>query len=112
MKRLGLNYITTAANANEQFFPFPTNDDYRARHIKTVFVGLATSGVQIALYVTGQLFSAMDLTRFAAGDAILEVDIDVPAKQTITVSLKNIAGAALTNVPVVLGYEVDPNSGP
>lgn len=106
-KRLWTNYFTTAANANEQSFTFVTNDDYRTRHIKTIFVGLATSGVQLGLYVSGQEYSTIDLTRFAAGDAVLHVDIDVPAKLQLTVSLKNIAGAALTNVPVVIGYTVD-----
>lgn len=106
-KRLWTNYFTTAANANEQSFTFVTNDDYRTRHIKTIFVGLATSGVQLGLYVSGQEYSTIDLTRFAAGDAVLHVDIDIPARLQLTISLKNLAGTALTNVPVVIGYTVD-----
>lgn len=111
-KRLWTNYFTTAANATAQQFTFTTNDDYRDRYVDTLFLGIATSGVSIALFVTGQEYSIVDATRFAAGDAILRVQMKVPAKLQLTVQLQNIAGAALTNVPVVVGYYVDPNTGP
>lgn len=111
-KRLWTNYLTTAANANEQLFTFTTNDDYRTRHLETLFVGIATSGVQVGIYVSGQEYSTVDATRFAAGDAILQLDVDIPAKLQLTISLKNLAGAALTNVPVTIGYTVDPGTGP
>ena len=111
-KRLWVNYFTTLANANEQQFTFTTVDDYRDRYVDTLFVGISTAGVQISLYVQGQEYVTVDATRFAAGDAILKTEIKVPAKMNLTVGIKNLAGAALTNVPVVIGYYPDPNSGP
>jgi hypothetical protein len=111
-RRLWTNYFTTLANANPQQFTFVTNDDYRDRYIETIFVGLATAGMSIALFVTGQDYSVIDLSRFAAGDAVLHVDIKIPAKLQATVVLQDIAGAAHANVPVIIGYRVDPTTGP
>lgn len=111
-KRLWTNYYTTAANANEQLFDFLTEDDYRTRHVKSVFVGISTSGVALTLYSQGQEYSKIDCTRFAAGDAVLHVEFDLPAKMTLKIGLQNKAGAALTNVPIILGYETDAGSGP
>lgn len=110
--RLWTNYITTAANANMQLFTFVTNDDYRDRFIETIFVGLATSGIAIALYTTGQEYSIVDFTRFGLGDPVLDVDMLVKAKLSLTVGIQDLAGAAHTNIPVVIGYRVNPNDGP
>lgn len=112
MKRLWTNYLTTAANANEQIFDFPTNDDYRARHVKSIFVGIAVAGVSVTLYTSGQEYTKVDTTRFAAGDAVLHVEFDAQPKLLIRVGLQDIAGGAHVNVPVVIGYEVDAGSGP
>lgn len=111
-KRLWTNYFTTAANATEQLFTFSTQDDYRVRHVESIFVGLATAATQLSLYTMGQEFSTIDLTRFAAGDAVLHVEFDIPAKLQLTIGLKSLGGSALTNVPVVLGYTVDAGTGP
>ena len=100
------------ATPNAQAFIFTTNDDYRDRYIKTLFVGLATPGISVALYITGQEYSVVDLTRFAAGDSILEMEFKAPAKLQLQVQLTDLAGAAHANVPVVIGYTVDPTSGP
>lgn len=110
--RLWTNYFTMAANANLQPFTFTTLDDYRTRHLRTIFVGLATAGISIALYASGQEFSVIDLSRFAAGDSPLHVEFDVQAKIQLSIALQDLAGAAHTNVPVIIGYTVDPNSGP
>jgi hypothetical protein len=109
---LWTNYVTTAANATEQQFQFTSEDDFRDRYIETIFVGLATAGVQLGLYTSGQEYSTIDLTRFAAGDAVLYVDFVVKARLYLTVSIKDLAGAAHTNIPIVIGYRVDPAVGP
>lgn len=111
-KRLWTNYVTIAASTSNQIFTFTTLDDYRVRHVESVFVGLATSGIQLSLYTMGQEFSTIDLTRFAAGDAVLHVEFDIPAKLQLSIGLQDLSGAGATNVPVVLGYTVDPGSGP
>lgn len=111
-KRLWTNYFTTAANATEQQFTFSTLDDYRTRHIESVFVGLDTAGVQLSLYTQGQEYSTIDLSRFSAGDAVLHIEFDLLPKLQLTIGLKNLAGATLTNVPVTIGYTVDPGTGP
>lgn len=112
MLRYATAYITTAANASEQSFTVTTLDDYRVRHIKVVYMGISTSGVQLGLYTAGQWYSYIDGTRFANGNQPLPVEFDVQPKIQLTVSLKNLAGAALTSVPIVVGYEVDPGTGP
>lgn len=112
VKRIWTNYFTTLANSQQQLFTFTTNDDYRDRYVYSVFVGLATAGISIALFTMGQEYSLVDLTRFAAGDAVLAVEFKVPAKLQVTIGLQDVAGAAHTNVPVVLGYAIDPTQGP
>lgn len=110
-RRLWTNYFTTQANTNEQFFQFLTDEEFKTRYIETVFVGIATKGVQFGMKTGGTEFSTVDCTRFAAGDAVLHVDVDVRQGNPLYISLKNRAGAALTDVPVVIGYRVDPSQG-
>lgn len=112
MKRQWTNYFTTAANGNEQLFNFVTEDDYRVRHVKHAFAGIATAGVAITFYTTGQEYSKVDCTRFAAGDDPLNLEFDAQPQQVIVVGITNLAGAALTNVPIIIGYEVDAGTGP
>lgn len=111
-KRLAVNYFTMAANTTEQSFTFTTVDDYRDRYVDTLFVGLATAGIAVRLYVQGQKLTEVDLTRFAAGDAILKAQFKIPARQLLTVTLQDLAGSSHSNVPVVIGYYPDPSVGP
>lgn len=110
--RVWTNYFTTLANANQQTFTFSTPDDYRDRWIESIFLGIATAGVNVQLQITGQEYSMIDTTRFAAGDAVLKTEFKAPAKMQLQILLQDIAGAAHVNVPVVIGYRVDPNAGP
>lgn len=111
-KRLWTNYFTTLANASEQLFTFTTLDDYRTRYVESIFVGLATAAIQLGLYTTGQEYSVIDLSRFAAGDAVLHVQFTLQPKLQLTVGIKDLGGSAHTNVPVVLGYRVNTSEGP
>jgi hypothetical protein len=43
---------------------------------------------------------------------VLHVEFDMPAKLQLTIGIKNLAAGVLTNVPIVLGYETDPGTGP
>lgn len=106
MKRHWTNYQTTAANASEQVADFTTPDDYRGYVLEDIFVGIATAGVEITLYASGQLFSSVDATRFAAGDQVLKIDEAIPAKVPLRVGIKDIGGSAHTNVPITIGISV------
>ena len=110
--RAATNYFTTAANATEQPFTFTTIDDYRDRAISRLYVGIATAGVTVRVYVQGQKYAEYDCTRFASGNYPVELDVGVPSKLNVVVSLQNLAGAALTNVPVIVIYAPDPSNGP
>lgn len=105
-RRIANQYITTAANNNEQFFTFTTGDENRQRNLKLVFVGAATAGVQIALYNRNQKVSSTDLTRFAAGNGPIDIDVTYDQTVPIVVTVTNLAGAAITNLPVMLEYDV------
>lgn len=109
MKRHWTGYLTTLANTNEQIADFATNDDYRLRHVKSIFAGITTAGVQISLYTQGQEYATVDCTRFAAGDPIVPIEFDVQPKLLIRVGVKDLAGASHANIPVVVEYEVDTN---
>lgn len=111
-RRAATNYVTTAANATEQPFTITTIDDYRDRLVRTVYVGIATAGVTVRLYVQGQKYAEYDCTRFASGNEPVVLEVGVPSKLNIVVSLQNLAGAALTNVPIIIGYAPDPSNGP
>ena len=106
-RRKETNYFTTAANANAQSFNFVFNDGYRTLHIESVYIGNTTSGVSVQLQVNGKFKAKLDATRFANGNEPVHVEFDVPNNQTLVVVLQNLAGAALTNLPVVIGYTVD-----
>lgn len=107
MLRLATNYFTTAANANTQLFTFVSNDDNKMRHLKSIFVGLTTSGIRVGLYLNGRVYTEVDLTRFAAGDPVVRLELDIPPQSTFQIGLTDLAGAAHTSVPVVIGYSVD-----
>lgn len=106
-RKYQVNYFTTAANANQQLFTYQTNDDSLQRKVVELYVGLATSGVNVQLNKSGSDQVQVDCTRFANGNYPLAVDIDFPPSLQIQVLIQNLAGAALTNVPVVIGYEVN-----
>ncbi len=112
MLRMATNYVTVAANANEQKFAFTTNDDNRTRHVKSVFVGVTTTGLKLGLYLNGRNMTEVDCTRFAAGDPVVRVDFDVPANASFQVAFTEISAAGVANLPVVIGYDVDLGSGP
>lgn len=111
-KRLWTNYNTSQANATEQLFTFTTPDDYRTRHVKSIFCSVNSAGVQISIYAAGQEYSTVDASRFAAGDAILELEFDLPAKIQPTIGIKDLGSSAHTNFAITIGYEVDAGSGP
>lgn len=106
MKRHWTQYLTTAANTSEQVFDFTTPDDYRGYTLEDIFIGIDTAGVLITLYASGQLFSSVDSTRFAAGDQVLKIDEAIPAKVPLRIGIKDIGGSAQTNVPVTIGINV------
>lgn len=107
MKRHWTNYITTANNTGLQQFAFPTEDDYRVRHVKSVYSGLQVTGFSIALYTSGQEFSVIDTTRFAAGNIPVELEFDAMERIQLYVGTQDLAGLVRTNVPIVIAYEVD-----
>lgn len=106
-KRIYTQYVTTAANANEQAFALTTEDNYQLQHIKGIYAGIATAGVTIRLYVTGDVKGIIDCTRFASGNQPVHLECDVPAGIAPTVSVQDLAGNAHTNLPIILEYEVD-----
>jgi hypothetical protein len=112
MLRMATNYITIAANANEQKFAFTTNDDNRTRHVKSVFVGITTKGVKVGLYLNGRNMTECDCTRFAAGDPVVRVEFDVPSNAQFQIAFTDDTSAGSILVPVVIGYDLDAGSGP
>lgn len=112
MKRAYTFYVTTAANANMQQFTVTSIDDYRVRHLNRIYCGLTVSGVSLAVYSTGQQYLLVDTTRFGNGNWPVEIDVDVPAKIQLVVGVQDLSGAARTNVPIVIEYDVDQGTGP
>jgi hypothetical protein len=107
-KRHATIYTTTLANASTQDFLAATvNDEWRVRHIKTLYVGISVSGVRVGLYVKGQLYSEVDTSRFGPAAPYIDVEFDVPPQITMHVGVTDLAGAARTNIPIVWEYEVD-----
>lgn len=107
MKRYWTGYFTTAANGSMQTFTMTTEDDYRVRHLKAVYCGIQVSGVAIACYTSGQEYSLIDTTRFAAGNEPVRVEFDVQPRLQLSVGIQDLSGTARTNIPVVIEYEVD-----
>lgn len=112
MERAFVDYFTTAANNTEQSFTFVNSaDDFRTRHVNQVYVGLATAGITLKIYVESVLVVCLDLSRFANGNDPVYVDFDIPAMIQPVVSLQDAASGAHSNVPVILFYAVDAGSG-
>lgn len=101
------NYVTTAANAQDQKFKVAYNDSYRLIHIKGYYAGTIAAGFAVGLQVNGFEVCRVDTTRFANGDAPVHVDTDVPANANLQIVTNDQAGTARTTVPVTILYEVD-----
>lgn len=107
MRRYWTNYVTTAANGSNQTFTFPTEDDYRVRHLKKVYCGIQVAGVAVSFFTSGQEYSTVDSTRFAAGNEPVAVEFDIQPRIQLTVGIQDLSATARTNVPIVIEYEVD-----
>jgi hypothetical protein len=103
--------FVVAANTSEQSFTLTTIDDYRDRRLTSVFVDSTQTRVVFRLYSQGQLYFAVVLARFAAGNEELMFDVAIPAQQLITVSFQDPAGTGIANVNATLGYRPDPAMG-
>jgi hypothetical protein len=110
--RYASNAITIAANSSEQTSTYTTVDDYRARTLRTLYVGITTKGIVVRLYVQGRKIAEIDCTRFANGNVPLDLDFVVPAQIQLQVSFQDASGTGSTAVPVVVGYAPDPAMGP
>lgn len=110
--RYATNAITLAATASEVTSTFTTVDDYRARVLRTLYVGITTKGIIARIYIQGRKIAEADCTRFANGNVPLDLDFLVPAQIQIQVSFQDSSGTGSTGIPVVIGYAPDPAMGP
>lgn len=106
-RRAYTQYLTTTATTSRQIFTLDSPDNAVTQHVKGFFAGITTSGVKFALMVHGDEKSSIDATRFAVGDWMIDVDVDLPPGVSPRVAVIDLTNSIHTNIPFTLIYEVD-----